>query len=230
MSRPASSMINRLAPAACGAVLLAALAFANFGGEPIPGAVEYHARVREAIEKIPYRIGAWVGDDIETPPAAVRLLKPNKIIQRKYVDLGSGETFHLLVVHCQQTRDMLGHYPPQCYPAHGWTQEAVRETTLEFNGQTFAARDYEFDRPGQSAEQRMLIYSFFVLPNRNIVADMETLNRVSGRRAASQLGAAQVQILGGENMPKEQRRKIISEFILAIEPVIREVAEGVGHG
>jgi len=222
--------VGRVAPMATLLLLLGVLTVGGIDARALPGVDAYHERVRNAIDAIPYRVGPWVGVDMETPPAAVRLLKPNRIIQRQYRDTMTGRTFQLLAVHCADTRDMQGHYPPVCYPAHGWeTERPAITTSFELGGQRFPARSYKFYRVLQGTEQQMAVFNFFVLPDGQIVADMETLRRVASRRAASQLGAAQFQLVGGETLSEAERRELIEEFIRAIQPAIRTVAEGVEH-
>ncbi len=224
------NVFGRVAPGASAVILGAVLVVGGIDAESLPGAGKYHKAVKVAIEGVPYRIGQWVGTDVDTPIEAVKLLRPNEILHRRFVNTTTNETVALLVVHCTDTNDMLGHYPPQCYPAHGWRREGTQQTTLEFEDQLYPATEYEFNRMVQGREQRMSVFSFFVLPDGSIVADMKGLKSASGRKSASQLGAAQVQIVGGEDLPAEKRREIVHEFVRAIEPTIRVVAEGIKNG
>src|SRR6185295_7672981 len=82
----------------------------------------YHVRAKAAIESIPYQLSGWYGQDDEANPAAVKLLRTNIIFSRTYVNPASSLRASLLIVQCKDSRDMLGHYPPVCYPAHGMTQ------------------------------------------------------------------------------------------------------------
>src|SRR5947207_4217407 len=90
----------------------------------------YHARAAAAVKAVPYVIGYWTGKDDEIPSAAQKLLRPNAILSRTYSDNdpGRGGIYRtrrrdasLLVVQCRDSRDMVGHYPPICYRAHGMT-------------------------------------------------------------------------------------------------------------
>ena len=55
----------------------------------------------------------------EVPPEAQELLRPNAIFSRRFQRPGEIGV-HVLVVHCSDARDMIGHYPPICYPSSGW--------------------------------------------------------------------------------------------------------------
>jgi len=221
--------VSRLWPALCGVLLAGILWTGGIDASAPPGAEAYHERVRRAVERIPYRVGSWVGSDVEAQPAAVKLLKPNAMLQRRYVDTETGRSVSLLVVHCGDSRDMLGHYPPVCYPAHGWLEDGLRETTVEIEGMRYPARWYRFRRSASGAEQQFGVFGFFVLPDGRIVADMETVTAVSGRRAVAALGAAQVQVISDESLEPAERRRLINRFVKAVTPLIRTIAEG-GQG
>lgn len=219
----------RLAPLLAFGLLLAIVLTQGAGAQTPPGVEAYHDRVAAAIERIPYRIGDWVGTDVEVPPAAQRLLRPNKVMQRRYRNMVTGQTFNVLVVHTKDSRDMVGHYPPNCYPANGWTPEDASATTFTLSTGAFGAREYRFNRLVEGVRQRLRVFNFFVLPDGEgvIAADYSDLNAASRDRRFTGLGAAQVQLLGGEDMSPAQRREIIDEFTSALEPVIRLIGEGV---
>lgn len=225
--------LNRVSPALAVAALIAMFFVAGPGAGKVSGSDEYAERVRAAIERIPYQIGDWVGKDIEVPAPALKLLKPNKIMQRRYVDPSTGRTISVLVVHCGDVRDMRGHYPPVCYPAHGWDEvrEQREASSVSVSGGVFPARNYMFRRVVQGVEQSMGILSFFVLPDPRtpIAEDMRALDRRAQIRSTAALGSAQVQIVGAEQIPGAEREKVINQFMRALEPAIRAVASGVTH-
>jgi len=223
-NRTVMSAINRAAPIVAAVVLAALLAVGGIDAKTPEGVDEYHKAVREAVDRIPYRIGPWVGQDIETPPAAVKLLKPNTLMQRRYTDPATGENFNLLLVHCGDMRDMQGHYPPICYPAHGWTHLGAQMTYFDVGADRLPARSYRFEREVQGSQQRMAVIGFFVLPDGTLAADIKDLNRRATNRSLTGLGAAQVQLVVDEMMSQERRREILEEIGRTIEPTIRVIA------
>src|SRR3954466_7281058 len=80
----------------------------------------YHRNARAAIESLPFDIGSFHGLDTasDIPKEATTLLKPNKILHRRYTDVsaeGLGTPApNLLIVRCKESGDMLGHFPPNC--------------------------------------------------------------------------------------------------------------------
>lgn len=223
-------ILSKGAPAVTAAILLLIIVSGGVGAKSVPGGEEYHERVRGAIESMPYKIGAsWVGADIDTPPAVISLLRPNKIMQRRYRNLDNGRTFSVLIVHCGDVRDMVGHYPPRCYPAHGWTQVAASPASFELAGGSFPATDYRFERVIDGMGQRMRVFGFFVVPTgrAEIAGDYDSLIAASRGRVSASLGAAQIQIIGGESLSPGEHKEIVEMFVRTLGPIIRVIGEGV---
>lgn len=195
----------------------------------VVGAEEYFGRVRDAIERIPYIVGPYIGADSEPTAAAIKLLRPNKILQRRYKDPATRKTVDLLIVHCADVRDMQGHYPPVCYPAHGWVGKAAEPSQMPIEGTLFPATYYRFHRSVDQVEQRLRIVNFFILPDGRLLADDRDLEAVSKSRASAGLGSAQVQLIFGDNVTEEERADLATQFGRAIAPVVREIGSGVGR-
>lgn len=220
-----------LAPLATAALLVALRVTGGVEAITTEQTAAYHAEVRKLVDDIPYRIGAWIGTDVEAPPPAVKLLKPNALLQRRFVDPATGRSFSLLVVHCGDVGDMEGHWPPICYPAHGWVLESEKEVAIQVSAVQIPAREYFFRRVVDGFEQTMNVIGFFVVPNGSaeVVSSYEALKGAARRRSLAGLGAAQIQLVGGGDLSASERRQIAQEFVQAIEPLIREIAGGV-HG
>lgn len=221
-------MADLAAPALTALLLCACLAVGELDTLQHPNAEPYWERIGQRIDELPYLVGGFVGVDSEVTPAAIKLLKPNRLKQRTYMDPASGQYLTLMVVHCKDVRDMLGHYPPNCYPAHGWRREGTQDTTVHLAGADHPARLYEFSQRTDATEERMHILNFFVVPTRAkpIVADTEALDRSTGSRRAAGLGAAQVQILAKDPALLAPDSTVIARFMEAIEPAVREISKG----
>jgi hypothetical protein len=219
-------------------VILVTITISHGVGAVVPeGAGEYHTRVREAIESIPYSITdpvggtTWVGKNVDATPAAEKLLRPNKIMQRQYQDLETGRTFSLMLVHCKDVRDMVGHYPPNCYPASGWRQQTVQDKAIGLGEQQLAAREYRFTRLMDGVfESELVVRNFFLLPyagRARVVGDYDALVDASRGRQRTALGAAQVQILSSASIDPQERQRITELFVRMIEPVIDVIGRGI---
>ncbi len=220
---------NYFAPGLAAVLLIVLLVFHILERDTTGGVDLYMTQVAAKIDGIPLDIGPFKGRETTVAPAAIELLQPNRILQRRYTVLETGEWFSLLIVHCGIAKDMYGHYPPNCYPQSGWAQEfAPDELALEAGGLTIPAKRYRFTREGDVLDDQMDILSFFVLPSGQprFGGDMSLVDMSSRLPWTDKLGAAQVQILTPSEMPDERRREIWNMAIEAIAPVLHIIAEG----
>lgn len=223
------NIFNRSAPLVALAVI-GGIMFTRPGVvRAVPGAERYFDSIRLAAEAIPYKIGPWLGEDMTVAPAAVKLLQPNSIIQRQYADPSTGRTLHMLFVHCGNTLDMQGHYPPVCYPAHGWREVDRKPVSVPAASASLPATRYTFSRVMDGLERRMSVINLIVVPRNDeqFFADMTALNRASQSVRTAGLGAAQVQIVSMNDQVDLERDPAVAQFMQAIDPVLRVIAEGV---
>jgi hypothetical protein len=203
--------------------LLGGMAVANLW-RPEPEDVEpYHERVRDAVQGISYRIGDWIGVDQPLPQAAVQLLKPNALFCRAYRNVQSGWTSRLLVVHCRDARDLVGHFPPVCYPAHGWTLDFVRPRDWHVRGLFIPGAEYGFSFTGPESVEQIVIANFMVLPKGEILRDMRGVQKAAADYTAHWYGAAQVQLVTSANLTDAQRDLVVQELVGSIDFVIESV-------
>lgn len=229
-------MINRgkslwmLAPAATAALLVALLLAGGTG--PFMTVAEptaYMEDVAAEIDAVPHQFGPWLGVDIPTTPAAVELLRPNRVVQRRYMNAQTNESFELLIVHCGDVRDMDGHYPPICYPAHGWTLAGRGQAELGLSITDAVGRSYRFSRTNDIETVEMIVTNLFAIPVDEGPAfgpDL-TLIQAAGRvRTRARLGAAQVQVITPQGLDEARRDEIVRTAFSLVEGVFRTVAEG----
>ncbi len=219
---------NWLAPGLSALLLLATVAFGLVGVEGGGTADAFHDRVRTTMEAVPYKIDRWVGSDVEAAAAATRLLRPVKLMQRRYTDPATGRSFNLLMVYCGDTRDMLGHYPPNCYPAHGWKTKGDAPATFQLEGMSFPATEYAFSRSVVGVDQTLGVFNFFALPSGTdrLVATMDAVNRASQTRSGVKLGAAQIQLLFDDSYTPAERAEVRASVLAALTPVIETITAG----
>lgn len=222
---------SKLAPVAA-AVLLVSLLLWNRTERTTAGGVDaYMERSAERIDEIPWLIGRFYGEDmaIRELPGVIRLLSPNRILQRRYVDPQTGEAFSLLIVHCGRADDMYGHFPPNCYPNAGWvSEEPPSEVVVHAGEHKIPARRYRFRHDGDIVTERTDILAFFVVPTGNprFGGDMALVERSLRSPATDKYGAAQVQILTPAGLSDEARREVWDSALDAIAPVLETIAEG----
>lgn len=189
------------------------------------------AAVAAAVESVPYRVDEWVGRDVPIPETARRLLRPNAMLSRRYVHLTTGRRIDFSIVHCSDSRDMLGHYPPACYPANGWlsTSNYVDEVdvnhgsavTLAWNDQSIPARMYHFSRGTDAAnESHIRIFNFFVLPDGTVTRDVEDVGLRVNWLGARVQGVAQIQILTDQHMTFDDSADAAGEILEGVKVLL----------
>lgn len=226
------ALAHRLAPAIA-AVLLVIFLFGLRASSGPSGAEldAYFAEVKAEVEQVPWLIGSYVGRENEVAPSAEELLKPNAILQRTYIDTNTNTSFSLVLIHSGVARDMQGHFPPNCYPAHGWDGGAVGDVAIDLAGADRTARVYNYTRTLEVRDESVNILNLFATPNQETPfgRDMGVIDRASRSRFGNQMGAAQVQVLTPPAMPQEQREQIWAMAMEAVGPAMARVAGGVGE-
>lgn len=230
-SKPHSALSRAGAPAVTVA-LLAAMLFLG-GGAPFrtsPEIEAYFARVKATIEAVPHQSGPWLGIDIPATPAAVEMLQPNKLIQRRYTHADTGEWFELLIVHCGDVRDMIGHYPPVCYPAHGWTLGPRRVVEVGDARTATRATSYTLSRDRELTRESIVILGLFALPapeGETLGHDLAHIERAGRFRERARLGAAQVQVIMPSEVAGTRREQIVETAVSLVGDVLHEVGKGL---
>jgi hypothetical protein len=212
--------LHELAPALSLALAIGIPVTLNLDPHQAPTSGPEREHVIQAVKGAPYSIGHWVGRDIPVPEAAIKLLKPNVTLSRRFSNLMTNERVDLMLVHCGDARDMLGHFPPVCYPNFGWVpaheadlqkqpdsdqkadRHGGRPITLRFDGQVLPASMYEFWRiQDWSSETRIRIFNFFILPDGRVTRTIDDVSRGTSLLGASIYGIAQVQLITDAGMP-----------------------------
>lgn len=181
----------------------------------------YHARAKEALNRFPYIIGYWTGADASVPEAAVKLLRPNALISRRYINQSNWA--YLLISQCKDSRDMTGHYPPSCYPNNGEPLLSQRPFHLKAGSVWIDGIEYQFKkRPDYEQDcERKSVYNFFVIPGRGIAPDISYVRSAAGDYQRRFFGAAQFQVVTNADQPTEVRDEVFSTLIGADTEIIR---------
>ena len=189
-------------------------------------AAAYHARAKDAIDQMSVMIsdenGVWAGQDREPTTAAVRLLRPNKIFSRRYTDTKArGDQFasgmcDVLIVQCRDSRDMVGHYPENCYPNGGETLVDKRNRDWQVGNELITGTEYTFERYRQGLPIRRCVYNFFVVPRAGIMRDIKAVNRAAEDYQWRHFGAAQFQFVfqaDEADLPRDKRDQIFKTLM-----------------
>jgi hypothetical protein len=197
-----------------------------------PSATEseaYHQLIRQEAESLPIHIGTWLGAETPVPPSAVKLLRPNVIISRGYQDVLSGRRVAVLLVHCKDARDLLGHWPPVCYVGQGWTLVSSAPQDWESEGLRVAGMRHEFASHRAGRPSRLSVDNFFILPGGRTCRDMDEVDAIARDPRRKLLGAAQVQVVSDGALGGQERDEVLAMFIGAARPVIDAIGQGVSE-
>lgn len=181
----------------------------------------FHQRAKQAILSFPYAVGYFTGSDVPVPTAAVKLLRPNVILSRLYVNNAPGasseivQRANLLIVQCLDSRDMLGHYPPVCYPANGMTLIRSHPRTWTIDQTTIRGMEYEFSQNASGESYAQVVYNFLIVPGHGIVRDMAGVNASAQDYQKRFFGAAQFQVVFDAELNESQRDGIFSALVSA---------------
>ena len=198
-----------------------------------PADVEpFHARAKEAIDSYPLRVGEWVGMEVPQPVEAVRLLRPNYILSRSYRSTSEKNHYpelFFLIVQCKDSRDMLGHYPPICYPANGDRLVGQRLRDWPIDDLTIEGMEYEFERRRGQQTYRVVVYNFLIVPNRGIARDNEAVKVAVEDYQQRYYGAAQYQMVISADLPQAERDRIFTQMVSARLDIVRTLSSGGIH-
>lgn len=239
MARYKSTMYQMICPAVSLLMLLGLLIYQRGLEVRADSQDEYHDRIAQALNDLPMSHGSWIGQYTEVPKAAAELLHANVVVSRSLRNIETGERVELIVVHCSDARDLLGHYPPVCYPAHGWLQRADEELNLSLGeddhtvsrgvypegaGSEWPCTLYRFERMSQGYSHNMAVLNYMVLPNGQVGASMNVVDRAAADLGQRARGAMQVQVLFRDAEVEESRRiEIAEELIGHLWPVFEAV-------
>lgn len=198
----------------------------------------YHAVVKSQMEAIPLSIGTWRGTEMPEKPEAVALLRPNKILHRRYIDSRMKDPrppVDLLFVHCRDARDMQGHYPPVCYPAHGYTKLSeepaewrVEQRTLvaaewQVRERTIVGMEYSYSRTEEGIPASCVVSNLLILPTGKYARGMTEVREAAADYLRQFYGAAQVQVVMDARVAREERHEIVCEFLSELLPVLDSI-------
>lgn len=227
------SRLGWAAPLASPVVLLGMLWMNGFDARTPRGHEAYLAAVRQEVNSIPYSIGGAVGSDQEVSPGTERLLRPNAILQRRYTDPLTASGFGLTVVHCSDARDLLDHYPPVCYPAHGWKLLKTQDAAFKAGGAPVPVRVYDFSLRTELGETSTRVVSFFVLPGESpglgrAANSMDEVERASRSPSATGLGAAHIMVSFAGDASDRQIADTMGPVLETLEATVRTTGGGIG--
>lgn len=213
--------VNRIAPVACLAALLAAGVLLSQHATGDRAQASARARsIRASLADVPFLAGDWVGTDSPLPAGATEILMPTAVLSRSFAELGTARRATLGIIHCGDVRDMHGHHPPACYPASGWHPREGGHDTVELalDARSFTANLYRFSSTDSTGALREVsVIAFFVLPDGTITSDMAQLGSRAAKLEISRMGVGQIQVVM-DGWPTVEEMRGVAQELLDIIP------------
>jgi hypothetical protein len=216
------SWIERLSVVAS-ALLLVGASLDGRHFRPPPDASEYLNRVKAASEVLPPQMGNWMGVAADVPQSAIRLLHPNVMISRSYKNLVTGAVAGFLFVDCQDARDTVGHYPPICYPAAGWSLQVTDPRDWNLPHMVVHGTEYTFAKGDFDGNGNEIVDNFFVLPGVGTMPNRDEVIKAAGDLQRRFYGVAQIQLVFDGDVPEAQREQTFQELIGPLEGLMHTV-------
>lgn len=193
-----------------------------------PGDAEpYHRELAAAAGKVPTQLGAWLGAEAELPRAAVQLLQPNLVVSRRYRNVHTGRSISFILIQCRDARDLIGHYPPVCYPGQGWVGGGSVGCEWDAAGTRIHGTRYEFGSAKLDQLSRIRVDNFMVLPDGTISPDMDGIHEAARHRQKRFYGAAQVQVVSDVDLPAAEYDEFFGDLLRAVGPLVEQIRSGV---
>ena len=190
-------------------------------------AATYHARVREAAQHVPDRIGAWVGNDVPMPPSEVAALRPNVAFSRQYTNVETGTSVRFLFLHCSDVRDVAGHHPPRCYSGRGWSRQGAYPREWIVGDLEVKATEYPFSMSVLGRSRSILVIDCLLLPNGIVSRDLDGMIGTLSNMSRHYFGAGRIQLCFDGNVTPEQRHQAVVALIGGYRPVIDAILANV---
>jgi hypothetical protein len=215
---------NRIAAAA----LLAGIGAQNLlSAHKSAGVGRYQSAIRAAGNSVPMRIEAWVGHAVPVPARALTVLQPNLLISRQYLNVETGVTAGLFVVHCNEAHSMVGHFPLRCYKAQGWDLVRSQPRDWQIDSLKLTGTEYEFSRTSpQGQTQTLTVANCLLRPNGKIFRDMDGLTGDIVGAFGSSSGAGQVQVYFFQPVVQADRDAAVVSLTRGCLPVLNAILAG----
>ncbi len=174
------------------------------GSSEAPAADDRRNMIRQAFDSFPNVLGSerqWLySGDVEVPTRHSDMLGLNSYLSRTYMRLGTSPTVKatIFIANSRDARSMVGHHPPHCYPAVGWSMtETPGGARRQFSSAlqvSLPAAVYRFDR-GKSGDRVQWVVNGFLMPGGRCAATLKETNAGSAGLTVSRLGLTQYQIV-----------------------------------
>ena len=148
----------------------------------------------EALEKLPFQMGEWTGQDVELDEDVVRATDTDAHISRNYSRYNASEQVWLYVAYGTRARDLMPHRPEVCYTGSGWT--LITRSSMEMllgDGMKLQCTVFRFSR-GTLNKKKLAVLHYYIVDGQ-YCRDVSLLRSNAWRGSGTVDYVAQVQVV-----------------------------------
>jgi hypothetical protein len=135
----------------------------RIAGAKLETAMEAEIELPVPLSTFPYRIGGWVGSDIEIPEMIQRVADNDDFLSRSYRHKLTNAGASLYVAFTGRPRTMRGHRPVKCYTAAGWNYLGTDESSITtVSGRALPCQIHRFNRI-EPFRDEVFVLNFYIL-------------------------------------------------------------------
>ena len=189
------------------------------------GVENYFQRIRIAANDAPWQIEGWIGQDVPMPVQALNTLQPDVVVSRRYTNVETGSVAGVLLVHCVDAHQMVGHFPSRCYPAQGWHLDDLLPRDWNVGNIELHCNEFHFSKNDLDAAGSIVVINCMLRPGGAVLRDMNALSRSVVGAYGPRMGAGQLQIYFDTSVPREQRDAAVTSLVTGFTPALRAILE-----
>ena len=163
-----------------------------------------------ALQRLPMKIGDWVGRDVKLGEAIVAATDTDAHVHRRDRKSNGSRGVALYVAYGVRARDLMPHRPEVCYPGNGWTLRDVRSVNLPLADETILpCRIFRFSR----ADENITVLNYYVVDGQRS-PDVSLLRSKawSGQGGIGYMAQVQITCGGSQGLSGGSSDKAISAF------------------
>jgi len=180
----------------------------------------------ETLEKLPFQMGEWTGQEVALDEDIVRATDTDAHISRNYSRYNASEQVWLYVAYGTRARDLMPHRPEVCYTGSGWTLMSRDSMEIPLSdGMKLQCTIFQFYR-GTLNKKKLAVLHYYIVDGQ-YCRDVSLLRSNVWRGSGTVDYVAQVQVVTAirGDLTVESAVKTISAFAVESASLISKLFE-----
>ncbi len=179
---------------------------------------------RGTLERIPIRIGDWVGRDDPLDERVRAATDSDDLVNRNYALQGGIHQVGFYVSYGVRARDLAPHRPEVCYTGNGWTSKGIEFVELHMpSGASLSCRLLKFGRGG--FDERTIVVANYYIVDDTFFPDVSFLRSQAWKGESAVGYTAQVQVACSTSAFRDESaaRAAVEQFAAESAETVRTV-------